>query len=97
VARGHQVAVYCRTKPPKPDYHGVTLRYLPSIRHKYLDTLAAAFAEAGRFADAVKTQEKAQEKALEDKSYVIRFGHDGHKRLQLYKDNKPFRTEPVKK
>jgi NAD(P)-dependent dehydrogenase (short-subunit alcohol dehydrogenase family) len=30
---------YCRTKPPKPDYHGVTLRYLPSIRHKYLDTV----------------------------------------------------------
>jgi tetratricopeptide (TPR) repeat protein len=59
----------------------------------YLDTLAAGFAEAGRFADAVK----AQEKALEDKSYVIRFGPDGHKRLQLYKDKKPFRTEPVKK
>ncbi|MCE9567731.1 MAG: hypothetical protein K8U57_37500 [Planctomycetes bacterium] len=59
----------------------------------YLDTLAAAYAEAGKFDDAVKTQEKA----LEDKSYVIRYGEGGQKRLQLYKDKKPFRTEPVKK
>jgi tetratricopeptide (TPR) repeat protein len=59
----------------------------------YLDTLAAAYAEDGKFTEAVQVQEKA----LEDKSYVIRFGDDGRKRLQLYKDKKPFRTEPVKK
>lgn len=59
----------------------------------YLDTLAAAYAEAGKFDEAVK----AQEKALEDKSYVIRYGEDGQKRLKLYQNKKPFRTEPVKK
>jgi len=58
----------------------------------YLDTLAAAYAEAGKFDDAVK----AQEKALEDKYYAIRYGEGGRQRLQLYKDKKPFRTEPVK-
>src|SRR3954469_10467160 len=42
-ARGHQVCVYCRERPETPEYRGVTLRYLPSIRHKYLDTLAHTF------------------------------------------------------
>lgn len=59
----------------------------------YLDTLAAAYAEAGRFEDAVK----AQEKALGFKGFAARYGEDAQKRLQLYKDKKPFRTEPVKK
>ena len=40
---GHSVTVYCRTKYPAPEYHGVRLRYLPTIRHKYLDTLAHTF------------------------------------------------------
>lgn len=39
VERGHQVAVYCRQRNPSP-YRGVELRYRPTIRHKYLDTLA---------------------------------------------------------
>ncbi len=59
----------------------------------YLDTLAAAYAESGKFDDAVKVQEKV----LVDKAYVVKYGEDGQKRLQLYKDKKPFRTEPVKK
>src|SRR5258706_6880183 len=42
-ARGHQVYVYCREKHEVSDYRGVFLRYLPSIRHKYLDTLAHTF------------------------------------------------------
>jgi len=37
---GHSVAVYCRERPPESPWHGVELRYLPTIRHKYLDTLA---------------------------------------------------------
>jgi glycosyltransferase involved in cell wall biosynthesis len=37
--RGHHVSVYSRTPSPSP-YRGVELRYLPSIRHKYFDTLA---------------------------------------------------------
>ena len=43
VARGHEVAVYCRERHPAPVYRGVRLRYLPTIRHKYFDTLAHTF------------------------------------------------------
>jgi len=39
-ARGHQVTVYCRERHPHPVYRGVRLCYLPTIRHKYFDTLA---------------------------------------------------------
>jgi glycosyltransferase involved in cell wall biosynthesis len=42
-ARGHQVTVYCRERPPAPVYRGVHLQYVPTIRHKYLDTLAHTF------------------------------------------------------
>lgn len=38
-ARGHRVTVYCRERNPSP-YRGVELRYLPTLRHKYSDTLA---------------------------------------------------------
>jgi glycosyltransferase involved in cell wall biosynthesis len=38
--RGHEVTVYCREKFSEPEYRGVRLRYLPTIRHKYLDTAA---------------------------------------------------------
>jgi glycosyltransferase involved in cell wall biosynthesis len=42
--RGHQVSVYCRGAGRLPaQYRGVTLHQLPSIRHKYLDTLAHTF------------------------------------------------------
>ena len=40
VARGHQVTVYCRQRYPQAEYRGVRLQYLPTIRHKYFDTLA---------------------------------------------------------
>lgn len=42
-ARGHQVVVYCREKSAETPWHGVDLRYLPTIRHKYFDTLAHTF------------------------------------------------------
>lgn len=38
--RGHQVTVYCRQRPDAPTYLGVDLVYLPTIRHKYFDTIA---------------------------------------------------------
>jgi glycosyltransferase involved in cell wall biosynthesis len=41
-ARGHQVTVYCRQKSASP-YRGVSLVYLPTIRHKYLDTIVHTF------------------------------------------------------
>ena len=41
--RGHQVTVYCRERPTETLYRGVRLQYLPTIRHKYFDTLAHTF------------------------------------------------------
>lgn len=43
VARGHEVTVYCREPFPENLYRGVHLRYLPTIRHKYFDTLSHTF------------------------------------------------------
>src|SRR5215472_8170248 len=42
-ARKHKVFVYCRERYPEPEYRRVGLVYLPSIRHKYFDTLAHTF------------------------------------------------------
>ena len=39
VERGHRVTVYCRERHTAPTYLGSELRYLPTIRHKYLDTI----------------------------------------------------------
>lgn len=57
-ARGHRVTVYCREKHAGQTYCGVTLKYLPTIRHKYFDTLAHTFIStlhlaAARQCDAV--------------------------------------------
>jgi glycosyltransferase involved in cell wall biosynthesis len=41
--RGHHVTVYCRQKHPDPIWRGVYLQYVPTIRHKYFDTLAHTF------------------------------------------------------
>jgi glycosyltransferase involved in cell wall biosynthesis len=57
VARGHEVTVYCRAhyvSPRQLEYHGVKLKVLPTIRHKYFDTVIHAFLSAvhavsGRF------------------------------------------------
>lgn len=57
VARGHHVTVYCRAhyvSPRQLEYHGVRLEVLPTIRHKYFDTVVHAFLSAvhavsGRF------------------------------------------------
>ena len=58
---------------------------------QFLDTLAAAYAEAGKFEDAVKTQEKAIEMLNEkdkDKSLSEYTEH-----LNFYKANKPWREK----
>jgi glycosyltransferase involved in cell wall biosynthesis len=39
VARGHHVTVYCRARHPEPVYRGVHLIYLPTVHHKYTDTI----------------------------------------------------------
>jgi glycosyltransferase involved in cell wall biosynthesis len=42
-ARGHEVTVYCRQRHAEASFRGVKLVYLPTLRHKYLDTVAHAF------------------------------------------------------
>ena len=57
VARGHEVTVYGRAhyvSPRQLEYHGVQLQVLPTIRHKYFDTVVHCFlssvhAVSGRF------------------------------------------------
>lgn len=41
--RGHGVTVYCRAPHSEPFWRGVRLRYLPPLRHKYLETVAHTF------------------------------------------------------
>lgn len=43
VERGHQVTVYCRAKHDAATYRGVKLVYLPTVPHKYTDTIAHTF------------------------------------------------------
>jgi glycosyltransferase involved in cell wall biosynthesis len=43
VERGHEVTVYCRERHAETKYLGVGLVYLPTIRHKYFDTIAHTF------------------------------------------------------
>jgi glycosyltransferase involved in cell wall biosynthesis len=42
-ALGHDVVVYCRERHAETKYRGVSLHYLPTIRHKYFDTVAHTF------------------------------------------------------
>src|SRR5256714_1459338 len=49
VARGHEVTVYCRAhyvSPRQLEYQGVRLQVLPTIKHKYLDTIVHTFVSA---------------------------------------------------
>src|SRR5579884_3202116 len=39
-ARGHRVRVYCRSRFHERFWRGVELTWLPTLRHKYLDTMA---------------------------------------------------------
>lgn len=56
---------------------------------RYLDTLAAAYAEIGDFDKAVEVQQQA----IDDADFMKDEGEDARKRLKLYRDKKPFRDE----
>ncbi len=48
-ARGHEVTVYCRAhyvSPRELEFQGVKLKVLPTIRHKYFDTIIHTFLSA---------------------------------------------------
>ena len=48
-ARGHDVTVYCRAhyvSPRELEFEGVKLKVLPTIRHKYFDTIVHTFLSA---------------------------------------------------
>jgi tetratricopeptide (TPR) repeat protein len=60
---------------------------------KYLDALAAAYAEAGRFADAVATAEKALAAAESAKQTGLAQAIGN--RLVLYREKRPFRESPA--
>jgi tetratricopeptide (TPR) repeat protein len=55
----------------------------------YLDTLAAAYAEARRFDDAVRVQQEA----LRDRDFVLSSGNPANERLDLYRQRKAYRTK----
>ena len=56
----------------------------------WLDTLSAAYAEAGQFEEAIKTQNLAIEQANETQK------PDLESRLALYREQKPYRDAPAK-
>jgi tetratricopeptide (TPR) repeat protein len=53
----------------------------------YLDTLAAAYAEAGQYAEATQWQQKA----LADPGFVDGYGNEAQARLALYEAGEPYR------
>jgi hypothetical protein len=55
----------------------------------YLDTLAAAYAEARRFDDAVRVQQEA----LTDRRMVLEDGNAANARLELYRQRKTYREK----
>ncbi len=55
---------------------------------KYLETLAAAYAETGDFESAVKWQTKANDLRDNDEDKT-----DGESRLKLYQEKKPYRDD----
>jgi tetratricopeptide (TPR) repeat protein len=59
-------------------------------RAAYLDTLAAAHAEAGNFVEAIRWQEKA----LGFAEFLKSSGEAARMRLELYRQEKPYRESP---
>jgi hypothetical protein len=66
----------------------ITQRQMAAI----LDTLAAAYAEAGRFDDAVKTTEELH--ALAVAAHDTNTVDTARQRLELYQAGRPYRDEP---
>ncbi len=65
----------------------------PGNNPAILDTLAAAYAEAGRFPEAVVTAEKALQNAHVQSDFAL--AADLQRKLQLYRTNNPLRDHAV--
>ncbi|MGD9647187.1 MAG: tetratricopeptide repeat protein, partial [Pirellulales bacterium] len=65
--------VCAKSDPPQPSY---------------LDTLAAAYAEAGRYAEAIKTADRAAKLAIAEKRFSLAV--DIQERRRLYRQKRPF-------
>lgn len=63
---------------------------LDSHETGFLDTLAAAYAEAGRFDDAVHTQQRAITRLQQTKGMPAEVIADFQSRLKLYQSDTPF-------
>jgi hypothetical protein len=53
----------------------------------YLDVLAAAYAEAGHFWEAIRWQKQA----LDNPTFASEHGDDARRRLDRYRENQPYR------
>jgi Flp pilus assembly protein TadD len=65
---------------------------LSSSNANALDTLAAAYAEAGRFPDAVRTAKEARQQATAEGNR--RLADSLQKRIKLYSEGQPWRDPP---
>lgn len=66
----------------------IAVELTASKDHRYMDTLAAAYAEAGQFSEAVKWQSKASDLAPQPVEQYYRA------QLELYASGKPYRQHP---
>ncbi|NNE83054.1 MAG: tetratricopeptide repeat protein [Alphaproteobacteria bacterium] len=60
----------------------------------FLDTLAAAYAEAGKFGDAVRSQKQGIEMLKQTEGMPKSVIDDFESRLRLYENNQPFHRSP---
>jgi len=77
------------------EYAQLACRGTDRMVPRFLDILAAAYAEAGRFDEAVATAQQAAHLARENRDDKL--AGEVHARLQLYEKSEPYREKPLPK